>query len=162
MGSGSPFDLSCSTHGGGRAIWLEGCCQPRPLAPPLRQWRGGRFLTLLITTANTVRRSRGPGAMCLDEGWPERACKPDSVRRASKKRPARCGDHSSRSRLAPRLQQPTRGFCRAGPALPSYLALHHAGFSVPPVSPPERWALTPPFHPYLRSVRSEDVSKVFL
>jgi hypothetical protein len=36
---------------------------------------------------------------------------------------------------------------RAGPALPSYLALHHAGFSVPPVSPPERWALTPPFHP---------------
>ena len=38
---------------------------------------------------------------------------------------------------------------RAGPALPSYLALHHAGFSVPPMSPPERWALTPPFHPYL-------------
>jgi hypothetical protein len=36
---------------------------------------------------------------------------------------------------------------RAGPALPSYLALHHAGFSVPPVLPPERWALTPPFHP---------------
>ena len=36
---------------------------------------------------------------------------------------------------------------RAGPALPSYLALLHAGFSVPPMSPPERWALTPPFHP---------------
>jgi hypothetical protein len=36
---------------------------------------------------------------------------------------------------------------RAGPALPSYLALHRAGFSVPPVLPPERWALTPPFHP---------------
>ncbi len=44
---------------------------------------------------------------------------------------------------------------RAGPALPSYLALHHAGFSVPPVSPPERWALTPPFHPYqtMRALR---------
>ena len=28
------------------------------------------------------------------------------------------------------------------------MALHHAGFSVPPVLPPERWALTPPFHPY--------------
>jgi hypothetical protein len=28
------------------------------------------------------------------------------------------------------------------------LALHHAGFSVPPMLPPERWALTPPFHPY--------------
>jgi hypothetical protein len=36
---------------------------------------------------------------------------------------------------------------RAGPALPSYLALLHAGFSVPRMSPPGRWALTPPFHP---------------
>jgi hypothetical protein len=36
---------------------------------------------------------------------------------------------------------------RAGPALPSYLALLHAGFSVPRMSPSERWALTPPFHP---------------
>ena len=51
---------------------------------------------------------------------------------------------------------------RAGPALPSYLALHHAGFSVPRVLPHERWALTPPFHPYLRYVRYEDVSQVFL
>jgi hypothetical protein len=87
---------------------------------------------------------------------------------------ARRGDHSSRPQLALRLEQPTRGLLftltgsltraangteparyshmraqRAGPALPSYLALHHAGFSVPPVSPPERWALTPPFHPCL-------------
>jgi len=37
---------------------------------------------------------------------------------------------------------------RAGPALPSYLALLHAGFAVPRVSPLGRWALTPPFHPY--------------
>jgi len=37
---------------------------------------------------------------------------------------------------------------RAGPALPSYLALLHAGFSVPRVLPLGRWALTPPFHPY--------------
>jgi len=37
---------------------------------------------------------------------------------------------------------------RAGPALPSYLALHHAGFSVPSRSLETRWALTPPFHPY--------------
>ena len=83
------------------------------------------------------------------------------------KRTKRRGDHSSRPRFAPRLQQPTRGFLfqrgtaalkracaqRAGPALPSYLALHHAGFSVPPVSLPERWALTPPFHPCLTSCR---------
>jgi len=40
-----------------------------------------------------------------------------------------------------------RASIRAGPALPSYLALLHAGFSVPRVSPPGRWALTPPFHP---------------
>ena len=51
---------------------------------------------------------------------------------------------------------------RAGPALPSYLALHHAGFSVPRVSPHERWALTPPFHPYPRTEQFEDVSQVFL
>src|SRR5215831_6564300 len=36
---------------------------------------------------------------------------------------------------------------RAGPALPSYLALLHAGFSVPRMLPSGRWALTPPFHP---------------
>ena len=36
---------------------------------------------------------------------------------------------------------------RAGPALPPYLALLHAGFSMPQVLPPGRWALTPPFHP---------------
>ena len=42
-----------------------------------------------------------------------------------------------------------RIFDEPGPALPSSLALLHAGFSVPPMSPSERWALTPPFHPYL-------------
>jgi hypothetical protein len=41
----------------------------------------------------------------------------------------------------------TRNF-RAGPALPSYLALLHAGFAVPRMLPFGRWALTPPFHPY--------------
>jgi hypothetical protein len=78
-------------------------------------------------------------------------------------RPHPRGDHSSRSRIAPGLKQPTRGSrrpscerrVRAGPALPSYLALLHAGFSVPRVLPLERWALTPPFHPYqMRFVRN--------
>lgn len=41
-----------------------------------------------------------------------------------------------------------RASIRAGPALPSYLTLLHAGFSVPSALLPERWALTPPFHPY--------------
>ncbi len=43
-------------------------------------------------------------------------------------------------------------------ALPmsSYLALHQATLTVPVMSPPPRWALTPPFHPYLiRSNRME-------
>ena len=51
---------------------------------------------------------------------------------------------------------------RAGPALPSYLALHHAGFSVPAMLPPQRWALTPPFHPYQRNMLFEDVPQVYL
>src|SRR5260370_32598022 len=58
---------------------------------------------------------------------------------------------------------------RAGPALPSYLALHHAGFSMLPILLPGRWALTPPFHPCLTNQLAgrkpgflEDVSQVFL
>ncbi len=31
----------------------------------------------------------------------------------------------------------------------SYLALHRATLTMPVMSPPPRWALTPPFHPYL-------------
>ena len=48
--------------------------------------------------------------------------------------------------------EPLRGsqdLHRAGPALPSYLALLHAGFARLPILLPGRWALTPPFHPYL-------------
>jgi hypothetical protein len=51
---------------------------------------------------------------------------------------------------------------RAGPALPSYLVLHRAGFALPEALLPPRWALTPPFHPYLRRDPCEDVPKVFL
>jgi hypothetical protein len=35
----------------------------------------------------------------------------------------------------------------------SYLALHRATLTMPVMSPPPRWALTPPFHPYL--IRSD-------
>ena len=53
-------------------------------------------------------------------------------------------------------------FQRAGPALPSYLALHHAGFSVLPVLLPGRWALTPPFHPCQTEPRFEGILQVSL
>jgi len=38
---------------------------------------------------------------------------------------------------------------RRGLLLAAYLALLPLGFAVPPVLPRTRWALTPPFHPYL-------------
>ena len=46
--------------------------------------------------------------------------------------------------------QKTKHRQRAEPALPSYLVLHRAGFSMPRTLLLARWALTPPFHPYLR------------
>jgi len=38
---------------------------------------------------------------------------------------------------------------RRASAVSSYLALHRATLTLPVMSPPPRWALTPPFHPYL-------------
>ncbi len=58
-----------------------------------------------------------------------------------------CCNRRSKAAIAKTLTR------RAGPALPSYLALHRAGFSVPHALLRERWALTPPFHPYQRIVR---------
>lgn len=71
------------------------------------------------------------------------------------------GDHFSGIRVTSNLKRPTR---RPRPGQPvvaffqrrqasSYLALHRATLTVPEMSPPPRWALTPPFHPYL--IRSD-------
>jgi len=38
---------------------------------------------------------------------------------------------------------------RKEPMVSSYLALHRTTLTLPVMSPPPRWALTPPFHPYL-------------
>ena len=70
----------------------------------------------------------------------EPACKPGSVG----------GSHSSGTRVAARLVRPTRE--RRGPRLSlPYLVLLRVGFTLPPVLPPARCALTAPFHPYPRS-----------
>jgi len=63
------------------------------------------------------------------------------------------GGHSSRARVAARLQRayPEVWAGPASPALagglPPYSLLHRVGFAVPPRSPGARCALTAPFHP---------------
>lgn len=76
-------------------------------------------------------------------------CKPDSVhpilRRGwtviSLTRTKAQAPHSRGMRLIP-------GSLTGGPPFPCYV-LHHPGFSLPLRSPSARWALTPPFQPYL-------------
>ena len=102
---------------------------PNPSGAPLRSGRIGA--------------GRGAGANRFrgaNRRWGrEPACKPGSVE----------GSHSSRTRVAARLQRPTRE--RRGPRLSlPYSVLLRAGFTLPPVSPPARCALTAPFHPYPR------------
>jgi len=96
-----------------------------------------------------------------------RACKPDSVGRkrvltiiplgrssryGSSSLPEGCSRLQACTKVGAASEGAPQTFVcfarRAGPALPSYLALHHAGFSLPRLLPDERWALTPPFHPY--------------
>ena len=70
----------------------------------------------------------------------------------------RIGNHSSGTILADRLTQPTRTERYGAPvelfpedrfdARP-YSVLLQAGLALPSLSPETRWALTPPFHPYL-------------
>src|SRR5918996_4457449 len=49
----------------------------------------------------------------------------------------------------------SRNWDRCGPHLAAYLALLRLGVTVPPMLPPARWALTPPFHPYPASPSCE-------
>jgi hypothetical protein len=81
------------------------------------------------------------------------ACKPGSVWLRCKT-PER-GSHSSGTMLAHRLAQPTRmtgpetGCRRLRAPRHPYSVLLPVGFTLPSLSPDTRWALTPPFHPYL-------------
>jgi len=73
-------------------------------------------------------------------------CKPDFV---PVPRSGAVDVHLSR----PRVRPPRRSGVRhtrnrwTGRPIP-YFALHRNGFILPPLLPPERWALTSPFHPY--------------
>jgi len=90
--------------------------------------------------------------------WDQTACKPGSVPTVPGRTRNRRGGHSSGPALADRFSRPTR-IPRAGdgPTRPQkragagslfpYSVLLLAGLAVPSMSPPTRWALTPPFHP---------------
>jgi len=67
------------------------------------------------------------------------------ARRCPLIRRALCAPAQSRRKHARRMSYSGRG---AGRSKVPYLALHPMGFSVPPRLRLERWALTPPFHPY--------------
>jgi len=97
-----------------------------------------------------------------DKGAAMKTYKPDSVRDRDMLPDG--DDHFSGIRVTSNLKQPTRrprlgqSVCRAHkntPQMSSYLALHRATLTLPVMSPPPRWALTPPFHPYL-SLGGED------
>ena len=57
-------------------------------------------------------------------------------------------DHSSSPVIADGIERPTRRLRTGRPSASPYLALLRAGFSLPPVLPRARCALTAPFHPY--------------
>jgi hypothetical protein len=58
------------------------------------------------------------------------------------------GDHSSRTKVALRLQRPTRATSRNRPMCRPYSVLHPVGFTVPSLLPVTRCALAAPFQPY--------------
>ena len=117
-------------------------------------------MTVKTTTPGVAgeRRDEGPQAQgpSPNKERGRKTYKPDSV--PQKSYPLCMDDHFSGIRVASNLKRPTR---RPRPGQPvynsprgalhmsSYLALHQATLTVPVMSPPPRWALTPPFHPYL-------------
>ena len=89
----------------------------------------------------------------VDKRWgsmDQTACKPGSVSPANRR-----GDHSSGPPIAGRFSRPTRTSraydspTRTRRAQRPYSVLLLAGLAMPFLSPGPRWALTPPFHPYL-------------
>jgi len=57
-------------------------------------------------------------------------------------------DHFTGMLIAQHLLQPTRRSRTGRSQTSPYLVLLRMGFTLPPMSPWKRWALTSPFHPY--------------
>ena len=85
------------------------------------------------------------------------------------------GDHFSRAYVTIGFKQPTRelrpgrplsscvkeGLSFSNGDLFSYLVLLQVTLTLPPVLPQARWALTPPFHPYLTEARASVIGGIF-
>ena len=89
---------------------------------------------------------------------------PESISTAPLRRPWWIGKpgsvverHSSGMNVTTHLVRPTRRLGRVNPrrlrGAPAYLVLLPGGFAMPVLLPVRRWALTPPFHPYLIRLR---------
>ena len=117
-----------------------------------RPWRHARGIAIYRPLTLRKRCRRRAGASWAGAASCQPACKPGSV---SRKRP---GSHSSGTAIADRLVQPTRTTGvetpGRGPRRP-YSVLLPVGFTLPRPLPGARWALTPPFHPYLSDLRSK-------
>ena len=121
----------------------------------------------LYNTSCTIAR---PFSGKFGQTLSEADCKPSSVRVWARftagiatfiPLPSSLCDHPSGITVARDLKRPTRELTRALVLTLPYLALHRAGFAVPPTLPPTRCALTAPVRPYLmtahRNARSQAV-----
>ena len=100
------------------------------------------------------REPNSPGAVCFLLHWPyllfEKQA-PDVIR------------HTLIECSSPGRSGPLRDRrLKSSGHLPAYLVLLRVGFTVPLMLPSTRWALTPPFHPYLRSLARDELAVCFL
>jgi len=131
--------------GGGRSR----CARHRPVARRQASFRGE-----FPEDSQTARQ----GVMATKRNNKVK-CRSRPVSRVLSRRKSGGGEHSSRTRVAARLQRavpggpdrvslpPARRRCTRGCGRPPYLLLHRVGFSVPVRLPGPRCALAAPFHP---------------